>query len=254
MLENRTSRIHSPFTFVELMAVVTVLIILASLMLPALKSAKGMAKQMHCLGNMKQLGALCTQYANDYGYLPASQQQGTDWHSRYWQWNYGIGGPDSITGIRTIGLTGLGYIAHNGYLGNTGNNGNTRSPLACPEATVASTQTIGLNQNLDTSTGMLGPNFKYPDRLAYVSDTRSTVFYRLYVPLMATDGYSINLRHQNQDSFNVVYADLHGDMRNKNSITVAATANEWTWTPFWWPGPTWKTNGNGAITSTPPND
>jgi hypothetical protein len=66
------------------MAVITVLMILASLMLPALKSAKGMARQMQCLGNLKQVGALCTLYANDYGYLPGSKQQPGDYHTRYW--------------------------------------------------------------------------------------------------------------------------------------------------------------------------
>ncbi|OGV52318.1 MAG: hypothetical protein A2017_13470 [Lentisphaerae bacterium GWF2_44_16] len=59
------------FTLLELLIVITIIVILTALLLPALKSARETSKSISCLSNIKQLGLGLNSYADDYsGYFP----------------------------------------------------------------------------------------------------------------------------------------------------------------------------------------
>ena len=59
------------FTLLELLLVVAVIVILMSMLLPGLRTAREMAKRISCSGNMKQLVFGCISYAgNNNDYLP----------------------------------------------------------------------------------------------------------------------------------------------------------------------------------------
>ncbi len=58
------------FTLVELLVVVAIISILAGLLLPALEAALDAARSVHCMNNMRQIGAAASLYTNDHqGYF-----------------------------------------------------------------------------------------------------------------------------------------------------------------------------------------
>jgi len=75
-MKYRSNNRPSAFTLIELLLVVAIISILASLLMPALIKAKGKAGRIKCVNNLKQIGVAYAVWASDHGDLYPWELQG----------------------------------------------------------------------------------------------------------------------------------------------------------------------------------
>ena len=76
------------FTLIELLVTVAIIGMLASLLLPALSTAKSLSRQISCQNKMRQIYLVTNMYSNDFNdyWIPLHENQAADDAAHGWGW------------------------------------------------------------------------------------------------------------------------------------------------------------------------
>ncbi|OGV46738.1 MAG: hypothetical protein A2017_07130 [Lentisphaerae bacterium GWF2_44_16] len=211
------------FTLIELLIVVSVIVILIGILLPALQKAKQEAHKIVCKNNLRQIGFMVVEYVNDNNgtmcpYVALSP-------TRYWPVCF----QDYLAAIapkwRLSAMNGISTEDGTGIWDRK-----TWGPLSCPSAPTSGTSETNLNNmdyGINTYIGWCGSSVQDASTAQkyyrFHNITRSSevfIFADVAWPIYRLLPGSQTLRHNG--GFNLLYCDSHVGW---NKGYISATVN-----------------------------
>jgi prepilin-type N-terminal cleavage/methylation domain-containing protein/prepilin-type processing-associated H-X9-DG protein len=199
------------FTLIELLIVIAIISILASLLLPALKAAREKTYQISCANNQKQFALGFSLYSSDYnGYWPSPKDSNMGWA---YGWKYKLApylnavGKDNIADSRTV--------------------------FTCPETPKSQIYSYGMNYYLANGIGptpyetfYVKPNLiKSPQERALTGDSDG---FFIHISLYGTSAATIAVAWRHGTGTNLLMADGHVGWQKFSMRPPCGSSDSWT--------------------------